>query len=597
MTYAEKKKLEMAEAMQTIHAIKSSKNKWVSYRDMRPVTDLKHMIETSALLFAERPAFLGKKTHKDPYETITYLEFMDDINALGTGLISLGLKDKRIGIIGPNSYRWALSYMAVVCGTGVVVPLDKELPVENLKEQLADAEVSAVILDKKYRDLFLEIKQSGETKLEILIDKTAGEDDENFLSLSKIKEKGAALVSEGDTSFTKAEIDNKAMSILLYTSGTTGASKGIMLSHRNIAEDLMVSPTVLRVTPEDRFFSVLPLHHTYECTSGFLMPMYSGASIAYCEGLKYILTNMQESQPTFFLGVPAIFEMIYKKIRMNVRKSGKEKKLDRAIKLNKFTKKFKIDNGDKFFKDIKDLFGGKLRMMISGGAAISPEVLDFFNDIGIMALQGYGLTECAPMGALNPDIAPNSKSIGVAFPNCDAMIYQPNENGIGEICLGGANVMIGYYKRPDLTEEAIIDGWFHTGDLGYIDADGYIYMSGRKKNVIITKNGKNVYPEELEFYLSEIPLVAESMVFERAGQVGDDNVIAATIVVDEEYIKDHYASDPEDSVLEAELWEEVDKINERNPLFKQIKVIQVRRKPLIKNSSNKVVRFREENSF
>ncbi len=597
MTYTEKKKAEMAEANETIRAINSSKDKYVSYKESRPITDLKHMIETSALLYAERPAFWVKKSHKEPYTSISYLEFMDDINALGTALISLGLKDKRIGVIGPNSYEWALSYMAVVCGTGIVVPLDKELSAAELKQQAIEAELSCVILDKKYRAVFEEIAASKDTKIEILIDKTLEEDENGVLSLKKLIDKGNGLLENGDTSFTKAEIDNKEMNILLFTSGTTGISKGVMLSHRNIAEDLMVSPTVMKLNPEDCFFSVLPLHHTYECTSGFLMPMYKGCSIAYCEGLKYILSNMQEVKPTFFLGVPAIFEMIYKKIMANVRKQGKEKSLAAALKVNKASRFIKIDMSDRLFKDIKALFGGRLRMMISGGAAINPEVLAFFNAIGIMAVQGYGLTEAAPMGALIPDIETNDRSVGRAFPNCEIKIHEPNEKGIGEICLKGANIMIGYYKRPDLTQDVIIDGWFHTGDLGYLDKKGFLYITGRKKNVIITKNGKNVYPEELEFYLANIPLILESMVFAREGEVGDDFVIAATIVVNDEYIKDNYTEIPSDQSLEAELWQEIDKINAQNPGFKQIKSIQVRHEPLSKNSANKVVRFREENKY
>ena len=326
------------------------------------------------------------------------------------------------------------------------------------------------------------------------------------------------------------------------------------------------------------------------------MPFYKGASVAYCEGLKYIVKNLSEAQPTFFLGVPAVFENLYKKIWQNVRKKGKEDLLKKIIRINRKTRKIGLDLGGIFFKDIRALFGGNMRMMIAGGAAIDPAVLDGFQDFGIMALQGYGLTEAAPLGALNPDTAANSRSIWRKFPCFDLRIDQPGEDGVGEVCLKGDNIMLGYYKRPDLSAEVLKDGWFHTGDLGYMDKDGYVYLTGRKKNVIIAKNGKNVYPEELEYYLSRIPYIAESMVWGRPSEDGSDTVIVASIVLNEEAFREQFGNqEMSDDEIIALLWKEVDKINLEVPFFKKIKSIVLRKEEFEKNSSRKIKRFVEEN--
>ncbi|MEG0392996.1 MAG: AMP-binding protein, partial [Anaerovoracaceae bacterium] len=425
-----------------------------------------------------------KTKRGEAYTQITYKEALADMNALGTALIDEGLKDKRIAVVGENCYQWAISYLATLCGTGIVVPLDKELNPRELEQLIVQA-VSCVIFKDKHEEVFKNMVKNGETLLKRLVNMDRKEDQDGVLSWHQLIAKGKAMVEEGERSFLDAQIYAEDMSVILFTSGTTGVSKGVMLNHRNLVTDLMVAPTVLKVNDWDIFFSVLPLHHTYECTCGFLMPLYKGAAIAYCEGLKYITKNLEEVKPTMFLGVPVLFETLYKKIWKNVQKQGKEKLLRRIIKINRKTKKVGLDLGNVFFKEIRNVFGGRMRMMIVGGAAINPEVLDGIADFGITALQGYGLTECAPMGALNPDKAPKSTSIGRKFPACDLKIVDANEEGIGEIWLKGGNVMMGYYHMPEATAEVITDGWFHTGDLGYVDQEGYAVITGRKKNVII----------------------------------------------------------------------------------------------------------------
>ena len=587
------KELEYAKEVEA--NIKADQRPAIKYKESRPITDIKHMIETSAELYADHVAFYEKKKKGQPYEPTTYKEMLAQINAFGTGLIDLGLKNKRIAIIGANSSKWAISYLATVCGTGVVVPLDKELPASTLEDLIKQSDATAVIFDKKNEGIFEEIKRKSDNSLSVLINMQAEEDSDASLSWNGLLEKGQKLIDDGDRRFLDAQIIRDVMSILLFTSGTTGVSKGVMLSHGNIAEDLMAAPTMLKVYETDIFFSVLPLHHTYECTCGFLMPLYKGAAIAYCEGLKYITKNLAEIKPTLFLGVPALFEKLYKKIWQNVRKQGKEKLLKKVIKINNKTKKIGINLGKIFFKDILAVFGGRMRMMICGGAAINPDVLNGIRDFGINAVQGYGLTECAPLAALNPDTAPVASSIGIEFPGIKVTIMDKDEEGIGEICVKGPNVMLGYYNMPELTDETIVDGWFHTGDMGYKDKDGYVYITGRKKNVIITKNGENVFPEEVEYLLNLSPVVLESMVFEEESENKDDMRIAASIVVDMESIEEFYGKDLTDEQIDKLIWEVVDKYNDENPMYKKIRRVSIRRTELKKNTSNKIIRFAEEN--
>lgn len=593
--YLAVKSKELEYAKQVAANIEADPRPAVKYKESRPITDIKHMIETSVELYGDNVAFYEKMKKGQPYESIRYKEMLEMMNGMGTALIDLGLKDKRIAVIGANSHKWAISYLGTVCGTGTVVPFDKELPATTLEDLVEQSEVSAVIFDKKYENVFVEIKKNPNNNLDVLINMQAEEDSDKSLSWDNLLEKGKQLVAQGDKRFTEAQIIRDVMSILLFTSGTTGVSKGVMLSHGNIAEDLMAAPTILKVNPSDIFFSVLPVHHTYECTCGFLMPLYKGASIAYCEGLKYITKNLAEIKPTMFLGVPAIFELLYKKIWQNVRKQGKEKMLKNVIKINNKTKKIGIDLGKIFFKDILAVFGGNMRMMICGGAAINPEVLDGIRAFGINAVQGYGLTECAPLAALNPDTAPNPASIGIEFPGIEVKIDQKDEDGIGEICVKGPNVMLGYYNMPELTDETVVNGWFRTGDMGYKDKDGYVFITGRKKNVIITKNGENVYPEEVEYLINLSPIVLESMVFEEPSENKNDNRIAASVVLDMEAIEEFYGDDLSERELEKLVESVIDKYNEENPIYKRIRRISVRKEPLKKNTSNKIIRFAEEN--
>ena len=600
MDYKELKTAEMKRAEAVVEALNTSSDPYVVYKTSRPITDLKHMLNTSVELYGDNVAFRQRFEKDKPFREITYREALDTVNGLGTALIAHGLKGKRISVIGENCYQWATSYLAAVCGTGVVVPLDKELSAEELKQLIIEADVSAVLFAKKYEKMFKEMMASGDTGLEMLVNfSPADECGEGVFSWESLVEEGKKLVESGDRSFIEAEIYADEMSVLLFTSGTTGIAKGVMLSHRNICEDLMSAPTILNVNTWDIFFSVLPVHHTYECTCGFLMPLYKGASIAYCEGLKYIVKNLAEVQPTMILAVPLIFESLYNNIMKNVRKQGKEGLVRKVLALNKVTKKVGLDLNKLLLKDILKVFGGRMRVLISGGAAIDPAILQFFNDLGFISVQGYGLTECAPMAALNPDRHKymRNSSVGHLLPGMEVKIEDKNEDGIGEICVKGPNVMLGYYNMPEETAKVIKDGWFHTGDLGYVDDEEFIYITGRKKNVIITANGKNVFPEELEYYLGRSTMVSESMVWAQEDESGQDTVIVATIKPDMEEVEAAIGKDAagDDAQVEKLLWTEVDKINENLPFFKKIKKITVRREEFEKTTGKKIKRFVESN--
>ena len=585
-------------ALNFIDSINADPSKYVIYKQSRPIANLKHMMVTTTDLYPNNTAFMMKFPGTKEYESISFTRVLEEMNALGTALIAKGPKGKRIAVCGENCYYWCLSYLAAVCGVGVVVPLDKELPDGDLKGLAAAAEVACVFTTKKHQAMFEEMLKDHEGSMEYVVGMyTKPEEAGDVLSLEALIEEGKKLIAAGETSYINAQIDEEAMGILLYTSGTTGLSKGVMLSHKNICADLMSAPNLLEVLPTDRFFNVLPLHHTYACTCDFLVPMYKGACMAFCEGLKYIQKNLKEVKPTLFLGVPAIFEALYKTINKNIKKQGKDKTVAKVLKINKFTKKIGLDLVPKFMGQILDVFGGELRTIIAGGAAMDPIITDFFCDLGFRAVQGYGLTECSPIAALNPDKRElaNPAAAGRVLPMFDAKIVDAGEDGNGEICIKGDHVMLGYYQMPEQTSEVLVDGWYHTGDLGYMDENRFIFITGRKKNVIITSNGKNVYPEELEYKLSLSKFVSESMVWADEDEQGHDVRIVATIIPEKEEVEAVLGADaPADKVLEL-LQGEVDKLNDQEPIFKQIKKVVLRTEPFVKNTSAKIKRFEAAN--
>lgn len=602
--YAQVKAAEMAEMQGYMDACKESPDPRIMYRWRRAVTDLKNMLETSAEIYGDKALFLQKFDKDKPFQEISYKQTLNDVNALGTALIDLGLKAAHIGVIGRNCYEWAESYYAIVGGTGVVVPLDKELSEEELKQLTIKGELTVVItVDERHYIMFKNIMAGGDTGLKYIIHAGLDEDEDKengLLSWHKVRAHGYELVEQGNREYIDAQIVNTDLTAILFTSGTTGVSKGVMLSHKNIASNVMLAQTALDVRVDDIFFSVLPIHHAYECTATLIEATYCGATIAFCQGLKYILKDIQEVRPTMLLAVPAIYENFYSKIMKNVKSQGKDKLLNTVFKVNRVTKKIGLDLSKKAAGQIIDLFGGRMRTLIVGGAAIDGAIMDFFGDLGFVAVQGYGLSEMAPMTALNPDKPKYiiNASAGRMLPFTDAKIEDKNEEGVGEICFRGPNMMLGYYKDEDATNAAIKDGWFYTGDLGYLDENNYVFITGRKKNVIITGNGKNVYPEELEFYAMKSPYIEECMVWgDESSTNPRSRGIYITLRVNQEEIEEALGKDYTDEQVAQLIDGEIDKANDQLPLFKQINHIVIRKREFDKTTGLKIKRFVEDNKL
>ena len=556
--------------------------------------DLKDMLEKTGKTYGDRPAYKLRNGEKGKYKIISHKEFRDEIKQLGTSLVDLGLKDKRIAVIAENRYEWSVAYLAIATGTGIVVPLDKSLPENEIESLIIRSEVEAIFYSKKYDEIMNKIQKENNTKLKYFIsmDLDKKDDEKNIYSQKELIQQGKTLIESGDTRFLDAKIDNKNMGIMLFTSGTTSQSKAVMLSHTNICSNVMDIRKIFELDETDMFLSFLPLHHTFECTVGFLYPISIGGCIAFCDGIKHMADNLKEYQISAMISVPVLFENMYKRLIKTIEKQGKLDTVKKGIKISQFLLKFKIDIRKKLFKEIHNNLGGKLRLMVAGGAALDPEAEKGFNELGFNLLQGYGLTETSPVISAELTHCRRLGSIGKKFPSMEVKIDNPNEQGIGELMAKGPTVMLGYYKNEEATKETIEpDGWIHTGDLAKIDKDGYIYISGRKKDVIVLKNGKNIYPEELEALINKIEGIKESFVYGRPEDDGDYK-ICTKVVYDAEIVKEVYGVTDEEEVRDA-IWKEIKKINKTMPAYKYIRDMIITQEELIKTTTLKTKRHLE----
>ncbi len=555
--------------------------------------NLKEMINLSAQKHGDKPAFRFKTDKPGEFRNITFNDFLNDINALGTKLINMGLSDKRIAIISDNRYEWALAYMAIACGTGVVVPLDKMLPANELEALIIRSGVEAIFYSSKYDEVMQDIRNRKTTDLRYYISMDLEKRENGVYSQKELVKAGKELIEKGNRKFLDAKINNEAMGFMLFTSGTTAMSKAVMLSHKNIASNLMDIAKVLNLDERDTLLSFLPLHHTFECTVGFLYPISRGASIAYCEGIRHIANNIKEYQITAMISVPALYESIYKRLMKNIEKKGKLPEVEKMIKLTNMFSKVGIDLKRVIFKDIIDGLGGKIRLLVNGAAALSPEVEKGFNDLGITTVQGYGLTETSPVISAGTDFEQRIGSVGKVFPSVKLKIINKDENGIGEIYVKGPTVMLGYYQNEEATKEVLDKGWFNTGDLGYVDKKGFLFLCGRKKSVIVLKNGKNVFPEEIETVINKIEGVKESFVYGQAEE--DDKIdlkVCAKIVYDKDLMKEIYNVETEEEIYDV-LWDKIKEINKTMPEYKYVKKIIVTDEELVKTTTQKIKRHEE----
>ena len=555
------------------------------------ITDLKDMLNQSTEKFADKPAYIFKTEKQGEFRKITYKQLKEQVDSLGTMLMNMGLEGKRIAIIGENRYEWNLAYLAITCGTGVVVPLDKALPANEIESLIIRSEVEAIFYSSAYEDIMKDIKSRNTTDLRYYISMDLQEKKEEVLSIVELTSKGKKLLDEGNTKFVEAKIDNEKMGIMLFTSGTTSKSKAVMLSQKNICTNMMDIAAVIDVNESDTLLSFLPLHHTFECTVGFLYPLYRGAKIAFCGGIRHIADDIKEYKVTAMISVPALYENMYRKVMKGIEKSGKAELVEKGMKISSVLLKFGVDMRRKIFSEIHDKFGGELRLFVNGAAALDQEVEKGFNDLGIKTVQGYGLTETSPVISAGNDFARKVGSVGKVLPSLKVKIMNKDKDGIGEIAVKGPSVMLGYYNNEEATKEVLKDGWFYTGDLGYFDKEDFLYISGRCKTVIVLKNGKNIFPEEMENLVNRIDGVKESMVYGKPDK-DDDVKICVKMVYDPEVLKDTYGLTEREEIQEH-LWARVKEINKTMPAYKYIRELLITEEELIKTTTQKIKRHEE----
>ena len=550
------------------------------------VTDLKDMLNKTRELYGDKPGY-KIKIGKGQYKTYTHNEIRDMINYLGTALISLGLKGKRIGVIGENRYEWELAYLSVVCGVGIVVPMDKSLPANELEEVIERSEVEAIFYSKKYEETIKKIKYSEKNKLKHLISMDTDIHDEGIYSEKELIEKGKELLDSGNREYINAKINPEEMRIMLFTSGTTSKSKVVALSHKNLISNVMDYASVVDVNSDDRILSFLPLHHVYECTVGMLVSLYVGAERAFCDGIRHIVENLNEYKITYAAFVPAIYELMYKNIWKMIEKKGK---VEETKELMQEYKDKSMQEKKEVFKEIHDMYGGCIKLFITGAAALDKEVIETFRNWGINLCQAYGLTETSPIIGIETNEHHRVGSIGRPIPHVQARIDEADDDGVGELVVKGPNVMLGYYNNRKATDSVMEDGWFHTGDLARIDEDGYIFICGRKKSVIVLKNGKNIYPEEMEGLVNKIEGVKESFIFGKQQTDDKDNIkIHVKIIFDKEIMKEAYKVEKEEDIYRV-LTEKIKEVNSVMPKYKAIRGIIVSEEPLIKTTTGKIKR-------
>ncbi len=555
------------------------------YLEATEYEDVKELIYGSVKKYNEKTAFTikHKKDKQVEYEKISYTKMLEEVNNLGTKFYDLGFKNKRVAIVGRNRYEWVITHLANLLGGIVSIPLDKELQVDELENCLVRSKADVVVFDEKYKENIEEIQKRGNTNIENYI---------CFLSIPELKEQGKQLLEAGNTEFIDAKIDKNKMNILLFTSGTTSKSKAVMLSQKNIASNVYSMQLVEDIRKEDTNIAFLPFHHVFGSTCMIVMIAY-GVNTVFPDGLRYIADNLKEYGVSVFVGVPLLIETIYKRIEQGVAKKGKTKIVNIAKKLSNLLLKLHIDIRKKLFKEIIDELGGKLRFVISGGAPLDGKVAKGFNELGIQVVQGYGLTETSPVIASENCRKMKHGSIGFPMENVELELVNQDEHGIGEIRVKGPNVMLGYYENEEATKEVLKDGWFYTGDLGYFDKEGYLFLTGRKKDMIVLKNGKKVFPDEIEMVINRLDEVEECLVYAIPGNKDKNDVkLSVKIVYNKEVVNEKYPNIKFEE-LEEIMWNKIKEINKTFPPYKYIKNMILTDEELIKTTTKKVKRNEE----
>lgn len=559
---------------------------------------IKEIFEHSIKTYANKEFILEKFDPKGRYEEISYEQFGKDVIGFGTALNRvLKLENRpRIMILSETTYDWYVSYVTLLCGDAIAIPTDKELPENELENVVKRSKADAIIYSEKKADSVKKIMEKfPQVKYFIKMYSEDGLQNKT-VGMKYLINEGTKFVNSGDDYFAKVETDPDEFKVLLFTSGTTSNAKGVMLTSRNLAENINAATAYAKVYPEDRFFSVLPLHHTYESTIGFLLPMAWGSSIAVCQGLKHIVPNMLESKPSVLISVPLLIENLYKKINASIKKAGKDGLVGSMLHITNALKMVGVDVKRKVFSDIYENLGGNLRFIVSAAAPIDAKIGKWVEDIGITFLQGYGLTETAPIAALTPEYQPKVGSAGKAIPKGEIRIEDPNEDGEGEVLIKTPTLMIGYYEDEKATNEVIevIDGerWFHSGDIGYLDKDGFLYITGRSKNVIVTQNGKNIYPEEIELLLAQVPEIKECMVYGKQDEKDPSNkelIISVKVIPNLDKIGENLT----DEEIREIIWPKIKEVNKKLTSYKAIKNLEIKHDEFEKTTTMKIKRYAE----
>lgn len=558
------------------------------FRDVPVFNNIKEVIENSVKLYKNNVAFVTKIKKEDKsveYINHTYQNLLDDINSFGTSLYKLGLKGKRIAICGRNRYEWVVAHLSNLFGGIVSVPIDKELQLNELEDSLVRSKADAIVFDEKYEENISIIKQNGRTNIHNFI---CMSNIDGYTKFEDLLKDGKKEVQNGTDEFIKNKVNSETMSILLFTSGTTSKSKAVMLNQKAIAANIADMLMVESLYPTDTNIAFLPFHHIFGST-GMLVMLATGVRTVFPDGLKYIKQNLKEYGVSVFVGVPLLVNKMYENIEKEIEKQGKTKIINFATKVSNFLLKFHIDIRRKLFKQVLDGLGGKMRFIISGGAPLDKKVSVKFNEFGVHLIQGYGLTETCPVIAAENDKYVRSGSVGFPMNHVTVEIVNKDKDGIGEVRVKGPNIMMGYYENEEATNKVLKDGWFYTGDLGYIDKDGFLFLTGREKDVIVMKNGKKVFPEELEILVDKLPEVEESFIYGMA-QKGDKNnpMISVKIVYNKDAIKGRNEKELHDI-----LWAKIKEINKTLPPYKYIKNMILTDEPLIKTTTHKIKRKEE----
>ncbi len=551
--------------------------------EVTPFSSIKEMLAIAVQEAGSSVAFKYKNDRNEVTD-VTYREFQADTIGLGSALTALGLDRLHVACIGDNSYPWVTVYLTMLCGPGVFVPIDKELPAADIMHVISHSDSEVLFYAGAYEKMIGEhLGQLSRIKVFIGFDRDDDSEDGRFLSYRKLLNRGHEAVKAGTAPAVEQRSDPGALSLLVYTSGTTGIAKGVMLSEHNLVSCVYYGLQISTVY--DVCLSVLPYHHTYEAVCGILVSLHKHATICINEKLRAIVANLQLYKPTYLYLVPAFTEMFYKKIWATAEKEKKDKGLRFLIKVSNGLRRLGIDRRRRLFASIHDVFGGRLRKIVCGGAPIRPEIGEFFDNIGITLVNGYGITECSPLVCANRDYFNDWSTTGVKLPCIDIKIDEKNEDGVGEICVKGDTVMLGYYKNEAETKRCIVDGWFYTGDYGFLNNEGQLAITGRKKNLIVLSNGKNIYPEEIENYIYSIPYVKEVIVKSLKDESGGETALCAEVFLDDDQIAEMKAANPAE-ILKRDIGALLDKL----PSYKHIQKIILRSTEFDKTTSKKIKR-------